>query len=116
MARKISVASTKNTTTKDTLYTVPTKNTALWNLLYIKTISGNPTPSVYWYDSSTSTEYYIYGGKNLGASDAPLLLTQAEVSLQEGDEIRIAQSDTSTVTYICTVELVPNQAVQYHGG
>ena len=115
MSRKISVASTKTTTAKETIYTVPVKNSALWQLLYIKTISGNPSPSVYWYDVSANLEYYIYGGKNLGASEPPLLLNQAEVVLQEGDQIRIAQSDTSTVTYIATLELVPNQATQFHG-
>jgi hypothetical protein len=57
----------------------------------------------------------ILSGKNLGAGDF-VLLSDAEVVLQEGDRIRVAQSGTSSVTYIFTVELVPNQATQFHGG
>jgi hypothetical protein len=115
MSRKISTASTKTTTAKETVYTVPTKNAGLWQLLYVISTTGTNTPSVYWYDSSTTNEYLVLSGKNLGTGDY-VLLNQAEVVLQENDEIRIAQSGTSSVTYIFTVELVPNQAVQYHGG
>ena len=115
MARKISVATTKATTTKDTLYTVPVKNTGLWNMMYIISLTSNETPKVYWYDSSTATEYFIVGGKNLGVGEY-ILLSQAEVVLQENDEIRVQNTGTNTVTYIATVELVPNQATQFHGG
>jgi hypothetical protein len=115
MSRKISVAKTKTTTAKETLYTVPVKNTGLWQLAYVISTGGTNTPSVYWYDSSTTNEYVVLSGKNLGAGDF-VLLSDAEVVLQEGDEIRISQSGTSSVTYIFTVELVPNQATQFHGG
>lgn len=115
MSRKISIAATKATTTKDTLYTVPVKNTALWNLMYIISLTSTETPKVYWWDSSTSTEYFIVGGKNLGVGDY-VLLSNAEVVLQEGDEIRIQNSGTNTVTYVATLELIPNQATQFHGG
>lgn len=114
MARKISVASTKTTTTKDTVYTVPVKNSGLWSLLYVISTVGTNTPSVFWYDSSTDTEYLVLSGKNLGAGDY-VLLSQAEVVLQEGDQIRISQTGTSSVTYIFTVELVPALATQFHG-
>jgi hypothetical protein len=115
MSRKISIASTKTTTAKDTLYTVPVKNTGLWQLAYVISTAGTNTPSVYWYDASTNTEYVVVSGKNLGAGEF-ILLNQAEVAIQEGDQIRISQSGTSSVTYIFTVELVPNQATQFHGG
>ena len=120
MARKISVASTKTTTAKETIYTVPVKNTGLWSLMYVISTAGTVTPSVYWYDYSASkiagsdVEYLVLSGKNLGAGEY-LLLSQAEVALQEKDEIRISQSSTSSVTYIATVELVPNIATQFHG-
>lgn len=115
MSRKISVAATKATTTKDTLYTVPVKNTALWTLMYIISLTSTETPKVYWWDSSTNTEYFVVGGKNLGVGDY-VLLSNAEVVLQEGDEIRIQNTGTNTVTYIATLELVANQATQFHGG
>lgn len=115
MSRKISVASTKTTTAKDTLYTVPVKNTGLWQLAYVISTGGTNTPSVFWYDASADTEYLILSGKNLGAGEF-VLLSEAEVVLQEGDQLRVSQTGTNSVTYIFTVELVPNQATQFHGG
>ena len=115
MSRKISVAKTKTTTAKDTLYTVPVKNTGLWTLAYVISTAATETPSVFWYDASADTEYLILSGKNLGAGDF-ILLSEAEVVLQEGDQLRVSQAGTNSVTYIFTVELVPNQATQFHGG
>lgn len=114
MSRKISIARTKTDTTKDTVYTIPIKNTGLWNLMYIISTAGTNTPSVFWYDASTTTEYLVFSGKNLGAGEY-IILNQAEVVLKEGDQIRISQSGTSSVTYIFTVELVPSLTTQFHG-
>jgi hypothetical protein len=113
MSRKVSAVTTKTTTTKDTILTVPTKNTGLWQLMYIISITGNDTPKVYWYDVSTNTEYFIVGGKNLGAGDFIRLDGEAEVVLQAGDQIRVQNSTTNTVTYIATVEFIPETAVQF---
>lgn len=113
MSRKVSAVTTKTTTTKETILTVPTKNTGLWQLMYIISLTGNDTPKVYWYDVSTNTEYFIVGGKNLGAGEFIRLDGEAEVVLQAGDEIRVQNSSTNTVTYIATVELVPETAVQF---
>ncbi len=92
---------------------VPTKNTGLWQLMYIISLTGNDTPKVYWYDVSTNTEYFIVGGKNLGAGEFIILDGNTEVVLQAGDEIRVQNSSTNTVTYIATVEFVPETAVQF---
>jgi hypothetical protein len=113
MSRKVSAVTTKTTTTKDTILTVPTKNTGLWQLMYIISLTGNDTPKVYWYDVSTNTEYFIVGGKNLGAGDFVRLDGEAEVVLQAGDQIRVQNSTTNTVTYIATVEFIPETAVQF---
>jgi hypothetical protein len=113
MSRKVSAVTTKATTTKDTILTVPTKNTGLWQLMYIISLTGNDTPKVYWYDVSTNTEYFIVGGKNLGAGEFVRLDGEAEVVLQSGDQIRVQNSSTNTVTYIATVEFVPETAVQF---
>lgn len=112
MSRKVTAAATRTNATKVTLLTVPTKNTGLWQLMYIISTAGTETPKVYWYDKSANVEYFIVGGKNLGAGDY-ILLTNAEVVLQEGDEIRIQNTGTSSVTYVATVEFVPEQAVQF---
>jgi hypothetical protein len=113
MSRKVSAVTTKTTTTKETILTVPTKNTGLWQLMYIISLTGNDTPKVYWYDVSTNTEYFIVGGKNLGAGDFVRLDGEAEVVLQAGDQIRVQNSSTNTVTYIATVEFIPETAVQF---
>ena len=112
MSRKVTAADTRTNATKVTLLTVPTKNTGLWQLMYIISTAGTETPKVYWYDKSANIEYFIVGGKNLGAGDY-ILLTNAEVVLSEGDEIRIQNTGTSSVTYVATVEFVPEQAVQF---
>ena len=114
MTRKITVASTKTTTAKDTIYTVPVKNSGSWQLLYVISTAGTNTPSIYWYDVSTATEYLVLSGKNLGAGDF-VLLNEAELILQEGDQIRISQSGTNSVTYVFTVELIPSLTTQFHG-
>jgi hypothetical protein len=112
MSRKVSAVTTKTTTTKETILTVPTKNTGLWQVMYVISLTGNDTPKVYWYDVSTNTEYFIVGGKNLGAGEY-ILLSNAEVVMQAGDQIRVQNSGTNTVTYIATVEFIPETAVQF---
>lgn len=113
MSRKVSAVATRTNATKVTILTVPTKNTAFWKMMYIISLTGVETPKVYWYDKSSNTEYFIVGGKNLGAGDYTLLDGNTEVVLQEGDEIRVQNTGTNTVTYIATVELMPEQTVQF---
>ena len=113
MSRRVSAVTTRTNTTKETILTVPTKNTGYWKMMYIISLTGNDTPKVYWYDASTSTEYFIVGGKNLGAGEFIRLDGQAEVVMQAGDEIRVQNSGTQTVTYIATVEFVPEMTVQF---
>lgn len=113
MSRKVSAAKTKTTTTKEVLYTVPANNTGFWQLLYVISTVGTETPKVYWYDKSKNLEYLILAGKNLGAGDY-LLFTEAVVVIQGGDEIRIEQAGTNSVTYTVTIELIQEQAIQFH--
>jgi len=110
MSSKTSAIATRTSATKHTLYTVPARNIAKWELLYFVSLTGTDSPSVFWYDASTNTEYKIFGAKNLGAGDY-ILLNQAIVVLEEGDEIRVQNSGTQTVTYLVTLELVQNIAV-----
>lgn len=112
MSRKVSAVDTRTNSTKVTLLTVPTKNTGLWTTMYVISTAGTETPKVYWYDYSANTEYFVIGGKNLGVGDY-ILLADKEVVLQAGDEIRIQNTGTSAVTYIATVEFVPETAVQF---
>ena len=111
--RALKSSSVPSATTRQTLYTVPAKNTGLWSMMYIISLAGNETPQVYWYDSHTSTEYFIVGGKNLGTGEY-ILLSDAHVALKENDEIRVQNTGTNDVTYIATIELVPAEAIQFH--
>lgn len=113
MGRKTSAVVTRTVTDKYTLYTVPPRNRAMWELMYVISLTSNDTPTVYFYDSSSNTEYTILGAKNLGAGEY-VLLTDAVVVLEENDEIRVKNSTTNSVTYIATVELEQNIAVTYH--
>ncbi len=113
MSRKTTAAITRTVTDKITLYTVPTRNRAEWELLYVISLTGNDTPSVYWYDASANVEYQVLGAKNLGAGDY-VLLSDAVVVMEEDDQIRVKNSSTNTVTYIATVNLLQNTAVSFH--
>ncbi len=112
MSRKVSAVDARTNATKVTLLTVPTKNTGIWTTMYVISTAGVETPKVFWYDSSTNTEYFVIGGKNLSAGDY-ILLADKEVVLQAGDEIRIQNTGTNSVTYIATVEFIPETAVQF---
>lgn len=114
MARTVSAVQTRADTTKTLLYKVPPKNTGLWNMMYIISLVGNETPKVYWWDSTTNTEYFIVGGKNLGIGEY-VLLSDAHVALKENDEIRVQNTGTNDVTYVATIELRPAEAIQFHG-
>lgn len=112
MSRKVSAVDVRTNSTKVTLLTVPTKNTGLWTTMYVISTAGTETPKVFWYDASTNTEYFVIGGKNLGVGDY-ILLADKEVVLQAGDEIRIQNTGTNSVTYIATVEFIPETTVQF---
>jgi hypothetical protein len=104
MSRKRSIGTNLTDTTKVTAYTVPTGITADWTLLYIVNTGSNNTISVYWYDASTSTEFYVLGAKNLNTGDY-VLFNGAEVILQAGDQIRYQLGSSGAMTAIATVEI-----------
>lgn len=115
MSRKITVAKTKTTAAEETLYVVPTGITASWYLLYLVSTVSTESPTVRWYDKSKNVEYTIFAGKNLGAGEY-VLFSQAEVILQPGDEIRILQASTNSLTYIVSLELIQDTTIQQHNG
>lgn len=104
MSRKRSIGTNLTDTTKVTAYTVSTGITADWTLLYIVNTGSTNSISVFWYDASTNTEFYIVGGKNLGTGEF-LLFNGAEVVLQAGDQIRYQLGSNGAMTVIATVEI-----------
>ena len=115
MSRKISKGKTKATAAKEAIYTVPTKQTALWNLLYVANVgANNKTATVYWYDASTNEEYGIVS-KTFNAGEWVQWDGGAYVVMEEGDEIRVEQQDNlTTFTFIVSLELDPKLAVQFN--
>jgi len=113
MSRKRSIGTNLTDTTKTTAYTVPTGISAYWQMLYIVNTGSTNSISVWWYDSSTNTEYYIVGGKNLGTGEY-LLFNGAEVVLQHGDQLRYQLSGAGAMTVVSTVEI--NSPIGINGG
>jgi hypothetical protein len=115
MSRKISVGKTKATAAKETIYTVPTKQTALWNLLYVANVgANNKSAAVYWYDKSTNAEFAIVN-KTFNTGAVEQWNGGAYVVLEEGDEIRVAiQDNQTTFTFIASLELDPKIAAQFN--
>ena len=115
MSRKISVGKTKATAAKETIYTVPTKQTALWNLLYVANVgANNKSATVYWYDKSTDAEFAIVN-KTFNTGAVEQWNGGAYVVMEEGDEIRVAiQDDQTTFTFIASLELDPKIAAQFN--
>ena len=113
MSRKRSIGTNLTDTTKTTAYTVPTGISAYWQLLYIVNTGANNSINVWWYDSSTNTEYYVVGSKNLGTGEY-LLFNGAEVVLQHGDQIRYQLTGSGAMTVISTVEI--NSPIGINGG
>jgi hypothetical protein len=115
MSRKISVGFTKATAVKETIYTVPTKLTALWNLLYVANVgANNKTAKVTWYDKSTNAEYAIVN-KSFSAGATEQWNGGAYVVLEEGDEIRVeCQDNQTTFTFIASLDVTPKIATQFN--
>ena len=116
MSRKISLGKTKTTAAKETIYTVPTKQTALWTLLYVANIgANNKEAAVYWYDKSANEEYGIVNASFNTGTGSEWGGDGKYVVLEEGDEIRIEIEDNlTTFTFIVSLELEPKLAVQFN--
>jgi hypothetical protein len=115
MARRLSTAISKNTAAKETLFTVPTKQTAYWELLFISnTGANNKTATVYWYDKSLNLEIAIINAPFSAGQSLEWGGSNKYVVLDEGDEIRVAiQDNTTSFAFIVSLEMDRKLAVQY---
>lgn len=108
--REVSVGTNHTAGTKQTVFTVPPKHYAKWNLLYLMNNgANNKYASVFWYDSSTSTEIEILNQVTVTTKQYVKLDGGAYVVLEEGDEIRIETEAASTITSINTFELITSR-------
>jgi hypothetical protein len=117
MSRKISVGGALTPNTKTTVYTVPTKNSAYWQLLFLSNhLGSNKSISAWWYNKHNNTEVVIFDAVNVDAKKTLQFGggTNENVVLEEGDEIRLLSETGSSFTYIITLEVSPKSAVQFN--
>jgi hypothetical protein len=111
--RPLSIGKELVANTKTTLFTVPTRQIAKWNLLFASNHStSSKWITCWWYDKSENTEIEIVFQYGLTAK-AFLKLDNSYTVLEEGDEIRVQSETGSACTVICTFELEATSAVQY---
>lgn len=108
----VGVELTPNTVT--TMFTVPTRNIAKWNLLY----AYNGTSSAknfraWWYDSSENALIPIVYDYPLDAKEFLKFDGGSYVVLDEGDEIRVwIESGATAPGCIVTLEIEQRSTVQ----
>lgn len=108
--REVSVGTNHTAGTKQTVFTVPPKHYAKWNLLYLMNNgANNKYASVFWYDSSAAQEIEILNQLTISPKVYVKLDGGAYVVLEEGDEIRIETEAASTITSINTFELITSR-------
>jgi len=99
--------------TKTTIFTVPTRNIALWKLLYaFNNTASAKTFTCWWYDKSEDVEVAIALAYPLSTKEFFLLGDGNYVVLDEGDEIRAESEAGSSTTVIITVDLDARSTVQ----
>ena len=113
--RPVSVGNNLVAATKTTLFTVPTRQVAKWNLLWaVNNTASAKNFSAWWYDKSTDTEVAIIVAYPLAAKTFLKFDGGSYVTLEEGDEVRVEVEAGATCSTICTFELEATSAVQYN--
>lgn len=109
--REISVGLNLSSGTATTVYTVPVGYYARWTLMYLFNNSGSTKSiSVYWRDSSASTNIYVHNG-TIAAGSYARQDGGAYVVLEEGDTVVMQDEAGSSFSTICTFELVKKQGI-----
>ena len=109
--RPISVGLNLSSGTAVTVFTVPVGYYAKWNLMYLFNNSGSTKSiSVYWRDSSASTNIYVHNG-TIAAGSYARQDGGAYVVLEEGDTVVMQDEAGSSFSTICTFELVKKEGI-----
>lgn len=112
--RPVSVGANLVAATKTTLFVVPTRQVAKWNLLWaVNNTASAKNFTAWWYDKSNDTEVAIVVAYPLAAKTFLKFDGGAYVTLEEGDEVRVEVEAGATASVICTFELEATSAVQY---
>lgn len=109
--RPITVGVNLSSGTPVTVYTVPTGYYAKWTLMYLFNNSGSTKSiSVYWRDSSASTNIYVHNG-TIAAGSYARQDGGAYVVMEEGDTIVMQDEAGSSFSTICTFELIKKEGI-----
>jgi len=109
--RPVSVGLNLSSGTAVTVFTVPVGYYAKWNLMYLFNKSGSTKSiSVYWRDSSNSTNIYVHIG-TIAAGSYARQDGGAYVVLEEGDTVVMQDEAGSSFSTICTFELVKKEGI-----
>ena len=112
--RPVSVGKNLTAATKTTLFVVPTRQVAKWNLLWaINNTASSKNFTAWWYDKSTNTEVSVVSAYPLASKTFLKFNGDAYVTLEEGDEVRVEVEAGATCSVICTFELEATSPVQY---
>ena len=116
MSRPHSVGINLTPAVKATLFTVPTRNIAKWNLLYaFNGTAAAKNFSAWWYDASENVEIPVVYNYQLAAGNYLKFDGGAYVVLDEGDEIRVQiETGAANAAAIITVELEQRSTVQQY--
>jgi hypothetical protein len=111
MTRPVSVGFNLASATATTIYTVPTGYFAKWNLMYLFNNSGSTKSiSVYWRDSSASTDLYVHNG-TIASKAFVRMDGGAYVVMEEGDTVVMQDEAGSSFSTICTFELFKKEGI-----
>jgi hypothetical protein len=115
--RKLSIGKLLVPETKTTMFTVPTKYTASWTLLFASNgTSSAKAFNAWWYDVSEDVEVPIVFNFPLNRS-TPLQFGGAGqyVQLEEGDQVRVEIAEGATdSSCLVSFEIEPRLATQFN--
>ena len=112
--RPVSVGKNLVAATKTTVFTIPTRQVAKWNLLWaVNNTASAKNFTAWWYDKSENVEVAIVVAYPLAAKTYLKFDGGSYVTLEEGDEVRVEVEAGATCSIICTFELEATSAVQY---
>jgi hypothetical protein len=113
--RPLSVGKNLVAATKTTLFTVPARQIAKWNLMWaVNNTASAKNFSAWWYDKSTDTEIAVIVAYPLAAKTFLKFDGGSYVTLEEGDEVRVEVETGATASVLCTFELEATSSVQYN--
>jgi len=109
--RPITVGLNLTSGTPVTVYTVPAGYYAKWVLMYLFNNTGSTKNiSVYWRDSSASTNIFVFNG-SIAGKEYVRQDGGAYVVMEEGDTIVMQDEAGSTFSTICTLELIKKEGI-----